>query len=248
MKKALKAALGISVIAVAAAGISFAVLKGNIRNLPEDFTVTAHTGCEKTEDNSLESISAAIKAGADITEFDLRFDGDGKAILSHDEGAENPVTLDEAFSLVATDDKLMVNVDVKTADNMKEVYILSEKYGITDRIFYTGIEEEKVETVKKETPEIPYYLNFAPDILKKSDDEYISSLIELVKEKGAVGLNVNYRRCSKKLVEKFRSEGLKVSVWTANDALSMALCLNMTPDNITTRYPSLLIKVIDLFR
>ncbi len=235
-------------VAVAVADISFATLKKSIRNLPESFTVTAHTGCEKTKDNSLESISAAINAGADITEFDLRFDINGKAILSHDEGAENPVTLDEAFALVATDSKLRVNVDVKTADNMKAVYLLSEKYGITDRIFYTGIEEEKVETVKTQTPKISYYLNYSPDFLKKSNDEYISSLIELVKETGAVGLNVNYRKCSKKLIDAFRKEGLKVSVWTANDIASMVICLNMTPDNITTRYPETLKKLIDFFR
>lgn len=248
MKKGFKVALGISAVAVAVAGINLAVLKNSVKNLPEDFTVTAHTGCEKTGDNSLESISAAIKAGADIAEFDLRFDESGKAILSHDEGEENPVTLDEAFSLVAVDGKLTVNVDVKTTDNLKEVYVLSEKYGISERIFYTGIEEEKVETVKTETPELSYYLNYAPDISKKNDDEYIKSLIDLVKEKGAVGLNVNYLKCSKKLVQKFRNEGLKVSVWTANDALSMAFCLNMTPDNITTRYPSVLNKIIDFLR
>ena len=248
MKKSHKAILGIYAVAAAGAGINFAVLKNSVKNLPVDFTVTAHTGCEKSKDNSLESISAAINAGAQITEFDLRFDGDGKAILSHDDGAENPVTLDEAFALVAVDDKLMVNVDVKTTDNIKEVYLLSEKYGITNRIFYTGIEEAKVETVKTETPAISYYLNYAPDLSKKYDDEYIASLIELVKGAGAVGLNVNYLKCSKKMVEAFRREGLKVSVWTAKEIFSMIICLNMMPDNITTRCPVLLNKLIDFLR
>lgn len=248
MKKSLKAVLGISVVAAAGAGINLAVLKNSIRNLPEGFTVTAHTGCEKTKDNSLESISAAIKAGAQIAELDLRFDGEGKAILSHDDGAENPVTLDEAFSLAAVDHKLMINVDVKATDNMKEVYRLSEKHGITDRIFYTGIEEVKVEAVKTETPEISYYLNCAPEPSKKNDGEYIASLVGLVKETGAVGLNVNYLKCSKKMVEAFRREGLKVSVWTANGLSSMIICLNMMPDNITTRCPGLLNKLIDFLR
>lgn len=221
----------------------YSILK-NSEKLSENFTVTAHTGCHKTADNSLESIERAISSGADVTEFDLRFSSDGRGILAHDEGTENPVTLDEAFVLIATDSKIRVNVDCKTTDNLKEVYLLSEKYGITDRIFYTGIEEKDVEAVKEQTPEIAYYLNYSADIRKKSNEEYIKELISLVKEKGAAGLNISFTQCSKKMVEMFRKEGLLVSVWTANNEAEMLMCLSMLPDNITTRYPETLLELI----
>ncbi len=212
--------------------------------LPRGFTVTAHTGCEETADNSLESIRAGANAGADIVEFDLRFDESGKGILSHDEGKENPVTLEEAFSTVASFQGLKVNVDCKTTDNLKDVYRLSEKYGITDRIFYTGIEEKDVDAAKTQTPQISYFLNYKVKVFKKKNGKYISSLISLVKEKGAVGINLKHTQCSKKLVEMFREEGLFVSVWTANNPRIMKKCLSFAPDNITTRYPSTLIKLI----
>ena len=216
-----------------------------MKKLPKNFTVTAHTGCEGTADNSLEAIKAGAKAGADIVEFDLRFDKDGNGILSHDETEGKAVTLEEAFELVASFDKLKVNVDCKTTDNLKEVYRLSEKYGITHRIFYTGIEVKDVEEAKLQTTQISYFLNYKVKGFKKKNVKYIRSLISLVKEKGASGLNIRYSQCSKKMVDMFREEGLFVSVWTANSPRVMKKCLSFAPDNITTRYPSALIEIIN---
>ncbi len=216
-----------------------------MKKLPTNFTVTAHTGCEGTKDNSLEAIKKGADSGADIIEFDLRFDKEGKGILSHDETEGKAVTLEEAFELVASFDKLKVNVDCKTTDNLAEVYRLSEKYGITDRIFYTGIEVKDVEAARLQTPQISYFLNYKVKGLKKRNVKYIRSLISLTKEKGALGLNIRYSQCSKKMVDMFREEGLSVSVWTANSPRVMKKCLSFAPDNITTRYPSELIEIIN---
>ena len=49
--------------------------------LPEGFTVTAHTGCEGADDNTLESISRGAVAGADIVEIDLHFLPDNTPVL-----------------------------------------------------------------------------------------------------------------------------------------------------------------------
>ena len=65
-------------------------------NLPENFTYTAHTGCVKTADNSLEAIEEGAKHGADIIEFDLNFLPDGTPVLSHDKPKGNEITLDLA--------------------------------------------------------------------------------------------------------------------------------------------------------
>lgn len=231
--------------AVAGTGLVFAELKKKAGQLPSDFTVTAHTGSEKTEDNSLESIRAAVEAGADIAEIDLRFDCEGVPVLSHDECPENPVTLAEAFSLIAGEEKIRVNVDVKTTDNMREVYRLSEHYGITDRCFYTGVEESDTLKVKSETPEIPYYLNCPAVKAKKNDGQYIATLIDLAESCGAIGINMHYSGMSKKMSDAIRSRGLKVSLWTANDIRAMLECICLTPDNITTRYPVALRKLIN---
>ena len=235
-------ALGVAVMS----GAEYLTAKKGAENLPQGFTVTAHTGCEGAEDNSLEAISRGVEAGADIVEFDLRFDSEGKGILSHDEdGNEAAVALEEALRLVSSYEGLRVNVDCKTTDNLKEVYRIGEELGITDRLFYTGIELEDVAAVRSQTPQIPYFLNYKVKKLKKNDEEYISSLVALVKENGALGLNIKYNQCSKRLVEIFHREGLQVSVWTANNTRVMLRCLSFKPDNITTRYPSELKKIIN---
>ncbi len=46
--------------------------------------VTAHTGCEGTAENSLDSIVAGVEAGADAVEIDVRATADGVGVLLHD--------------------------------------------------------------------------------------------------------------------------------------------------------------------
>ena len=121
--------------------ISNYLFQRNLRNavLPEGFTLTAHTGCEGTKDNSLDAITLGFGYGAQIVEFDLNFNSNGIAVLSHNEPKGNEPTLDEAFALVSGYKGLRVNVDVKNTLDLKQVTDLAEKHGILDRIFYTGL-------------------------------------------------------------------------------------------------------------
>ena len=214
--------------------------------LPGGFTLTAHTGCEGTKDNSLEAIKKGYASGAEIVEFDLNFTPDGKAVLSHDEADGKCVTLDDAFALVTELPELRVNVDCKSVVNLKEVVGLAEKHGISGRFFYTGIFEKDVAAVREQTPQITYWLNFDVNRFKNSNEKYLLSLAQKVRELGAAGLNINHKKCSKKLVEVFHREGLLVSVWTVNEKRHMLRALKLGVDNITTREPFELKKVVEL--
>ena len=210
-------------------------------SLPQGFTVTAHTGCEGTADNSLDSIRAGAAAGADIVEIDLHFLPDGTPVLKHDspkEDEENTLpTLDSAFELLSSLDVKM-NIDVKSTANIPAVVTLAEKHGVTKKIFFTGVDEKFAPEVKCGAPAIPYYLNVKIDKKKNTDPAYLFSLVEKVKNCGAVGINTKYTSCSKELVEAFRNEGLPVSIWTAKTKSQMYRCLSLAPDNVTTRKPS----------
>lgn len=225
----------------------FSFIKKPTFTLPHGFTVTAHTGCEGTPDNSLDSIRAGVAAGADIVEIDLHFLPDGTPVLKHDaptaSEADTLPTLDSAFELLSSLDVKM-NVDVKSTANMPSVVSLAEKHGVTDKIFFTGVDEEFAPAVKSGAPTIPYYLNVKVDKKKNADPAYLSSLVQKVKSCGAVGINTKFTNCSKKLVDAFRSEGLPVSIWTAKTKSQMYHCLSLEPDNITTRKPSVLRKII----
>lgn len=206
-------------------------------------TITAHTGCEGTKDNSLDAIRKGYDCKADIVEFDINYLSDGTPVLSHDAPEGECPTLDEAFALVSTLDGLKVNVDLKSVSNVKEVYALAVKHGIADRIFYTGVEEKDVEIVKVATPQVEYYLNTKVSRLRKRSKKYLTALAERVESSGAVGINMRYKYLTNELLEVFSQKALLVSVWTVNSEAALKKVFALAPDNITTRIPSVAAKV-----
>ena len=226
--------------------ISTVVKETVIRRLPEGFTVTAHTGCEGTKDNSLESITKGAEAGADIVEIDLHFLDDGTPVLSHNkpDGKTELPTFESALQALCELD-IRMNIDVKATDNMAEVYSLIKNYNLLEKVFFTGIEEIKVPVINSAAPGIPYFLNVDVDKKKNTDFDYLNSLVEKVRECGAIGINMKFTGCSDELVRFFRSEGLLVSLWTANKKKNMLSCIRLKPDNITTRKPSVLKSIIN---
>ena len=247
MKKCTKIIFGTAIVAatglaVAAGYITYVKSKDAV--IPQGFTVTAHTGCEDTADNSLEAIKKGYESGADIVEFDVHFNSKGEPVLDHDYAADDSVKLKDAFDLVAECGGLHVNVDCKTVDNLKAIVETAEECGVKDRIFYTGIQVKDVKTVKADTPEIKYYLNTKIDKIRKNDEHYIRSLVTLTKAVDALGLNIHFSEASEKMIKIFHQEGLEVSLWTVNKELDMHKVLAMGCDNITTRQPSKLIEII----
>ena len=216
--------------------------------LPERFTLTAHTGCEGTKDNSLDSIVVAFVSGADIVEFDLFFDENGVPVLSHDEPKGSEPTLEDAFKMLSVYKKLGINIDIKRTDDLSRVVCLAEKYELKDRIFFTGVVDEFVEAVKQGAPEISYFLNKDIDFLRKNDDDYINELIAEVISCGARGLNIRYTNCTAKLVEKCHENNLEVSVWTVNNKFDMKKVLMLGVDNVTTRKPKAYNEIISSVR
>lgn len=243
--------IAVCVVAVAVIGVLAIMLneqkqlddlKSIPLTLPDGFTYTAHTGCMGTDDNSLASIEAGVLNGAGIVEFDLNFNESGEPVLAHDSPKGNEVTLDEAFKKVSEYENLKVNVDVKSVAYLEKVRPLAEKYGVADRIFFTGIFAQTVEAAK--ATGIDYYLNVDVEPEKKHTEEYLYSLVEKVKNAGAIGINFNKDNASKELVDIFHENGLLVSIWTVDKEKDMYEILSFAPDNITTRYPDRLKKIL----
>lgn len=207
------------------------------------FTITAHTGCEKTPDNTIEAVKKAFESGADIFEVDVNFDKNGTPVLSHDKPVGKEPQLCEVFELMEENKDILCNLDIKATDNLKAVYDLAEKYNVCERVFYTGINEGFVDAAKRDTPEMPYYLNLSVERPKKQTDEYMLSIVNKVINSGAIGINCNFRNVTPHLVETFHQNKLLVSVWTVNKKRKMFRMMKMNPDNITTRKPVLLRKI-----
>lgn len=211
--------------------------------LPTGFIYTAHTGCVDTADNSLESIEKGAENGAKVVEFDLNFTADKKAVLSHDDPKGGEVTLEQAFKKLSEYETLGANVDVKSTANLAEVQALAEKYDLIDRIFYTGVTLEDVETVRRDSPYIRYFLNV--NINKgKNKADYIASLVKTVSDSGAIGVNFSKKYATAEIVKAFHNAGLLVSIWTADSDYDIYRILSLSPDNITTRRPDKLKRMV----
>lgn len=213
--------------------------------LPVGFTYTAHTGCVDTAENSLESIIKGAESGAKIVEFDLNFTLDNIPVLSHDEPKGGEITLEEAFKKLAEYETLQANVDIKSTANLAEVQSLAEKYELLNRIFYTGVFPEYLESVKNDSPKIRYYLNVNIEQSKRKDADYIAELVKTVSESGAIGINFSKDNATKEIVDAFHEAGLLVSIWTADSDYDIYRVLSLSPDNITTRRPDKLKQIIN---
>ncbi|MCH5190611.1 MAG: glycerophosphodiester phosphodiesterase [Oscillospiraceae bacterium] len=248
-----KIIIAVSAVLAAAAGTGLFVGISSLKTychrktpltLPDGFTVTAHTGCMETEENSLESIKTGAQSGARIVEFDLYFTKDLTPVLSHGEPVGGEITLDEALKYLSTFADIRANIDIKRTDALDKVFELVNEYGLSDRVFFTGVNEDFVDAVKASCPNIEYYLNIDVDKKRSQDGEYIAYLIENTENAGAVGINLNQNGVSKELVKAFHGNGLLVSVWTVDKERDMHKILELSPDNITTREPGLLCEII----
>ena len=254
IKKIIIGVITILIIALVITVVFFRVRKSKMNDyknaqftLPRDFTNTAHTGCMDTKENSLESIKKGVENGASIVEFDLYFNEKGEPVLAHDEPVGGEVTLDEAFEYISKIPDVKVNVDIKTCDALEKVYPTAQKYNMDGRIFYTGVKDEFVESVRQDSPQVKYFLNVDVEKSKNTDKEYLMSLVEKVKNAGAIGINFNYKNASNELVKVFHENGLLVSIWTVDSEFNMYKILSFQPDNITTRHPDKLSEIVKDF-
>lgn len=211
------------------------------RPLSGSITVTAHSGCMELADNSLEAMEAGVRAGAQIVEIDLNYSADGTPVLSHDapNEEESYVTLEEAFGFLNEHTGVLANVDVKNTEFLEKVTLLAAQTGVSDRIFFTGVEEKDVPIVREKCPGIPYYLNVGV-----SEDTDLRALAEKTVDLGAVGINIYYKNASLELIRLFHRQKIPVSVWTVNEAKSVIGLALLGADNITTRRPDFVCSVI----
>lgn len=216
--------------------------------MPAKFTVTARTGCQGSALNTLDSIKKGIESGADIIEFDLRFDENGEPVLSRDAQSKDAVhlkdALKDALTLISEHKNIKANINVKDTSNLALVSRYAEECGTIRQVFFTGISAKDVSAAERIYPMIPYYINYTVNTNGSNDMAYISHVIEIVENCGAIGINMNYKGASKELVESFHNEGLLVSLRTVNSKIKLCKVLRLSPNNITTEHPKRLLALL----
>ncbi len=104
--------------------------------------ITAHSGCEDTEIDSLESVEAAAACGVDAIEIDVRADSKGVLRISHNEVSQQEydekLTLRSVLETVRPTN-LAVNFDIKEQQALYKTLDEAEAMGFErERLIFSG--------------------------------------------------------------------------------------------------------------
>jgi glycerophosphoryl diester phosphodiesterase len=204
-------------------------------------TITAHTGCDGTAENTVESALRGLELGADLVEVDVRADPDGVLYLGHDElapGSARVATFQElAASIAPTGGR--INLDLKEDRAALLVGGAVRAAGLALRVVVTGCGIDRVRIVRETSPWLPVYLNTR---LERRGPG-IDAECRIAAEAGCCGLNLEHALCSPFVARAAHERGLLVSVWTVAPGDGFERFVDMGVDNITTRHVAALVAL-----
>ena len=209
--------------------------------------ITAHSGSDATADNSMEFVRYALGTSADALEIDVRRDGDGGLIISHDETGEKAVTLKEVFCEVKKVPDMRMNCDLKEYGLEEEVYRLLQTCGLPgERILFSGSVRPWNIPEDAAWKQIEVYWNVEeciPDIYvcKEGEErnritaETARYLADKCARYGISVININEKYLNQTLTDIMNEHQIGISAWTVNDPERIRRLLQLGVHNITTR-------------
>lgn len=228
--------------------------------------ITAHSGCENTPLNSLESVLKGIEVGSDAVEIDIRSSHDKKPVLSHDpfmivDGSNHTIgehtysslqsdlttaqislpTIEEVLEIIATSSTIL-NIDMKDITSIDYVYKAVKQFNLLDQVVISGCDFLWAQEVTSAYRDVRVLLNSYYDESVNEDNypTYAALLEQQAHALGACALNIDYRMCHEILVDYARKRFMPISVWTVDEVDVMKQMIDLGVDGITTYHPSLL--------
>lgn len=205
--------------------------------------ITAHSGCDGTEDNSLEFVTYAIASGADFLEVDVRKNHAGNLFLSHDEAEGEGVGLCEVFALLKQSPKIKINCDLKLKDLELPVYQLAKEFEVERQLIYSGeVSLKQLRKKEKEFPEAEIYLNIENlfqevhwEPGRNPEPKMLKEILVQAKSYPITCINMEYHLFTEEVMEVLAQIGLGGSAWTVNEPEDIRWLLKKDITNITTR-------------
>lgn len=218
--------------------------------------VVAHRGgAGSWTENTLSAFANAPTSGADAIELDARSTKDGVQVVHHDatftvDGKKYTIkklkwaqlhqlkpsvcTLDEALAAVAAGG-LDVNLELKDTANAKSCVAAIKKHGLEKRVMYISFLPKQLAQVKKLSPSAPLGLCF------HETPKDLSATLSSLKLK-YVFQDKAYLTADS--LKGWQNSGLKVGVWTVNDAEAIRNWLALGVDYITSDYPARVTEIL----
>jgi glycerophosphoryl diester phosphodiesterase len=216
--------------------------------------IIGHRGASAVAlENTMAAFEAAIAAGADGIEFDVRLSRDGVPVIIHDDTLYRTVglrkrvadltaeqlravdvpSLRELFELMAQN-SLLLYLEIKaSASELPELCCrLVHEFSLADRVIVECFDL----TVLRRIEGIPTAALFEPRIYK---DRFI---VDRTLEVRASVLALHHRLAKQSLIEKAKLAGLRVVVWTVDDTAWLARARSMGVEALITNDPARMLK------
>lgn len=221
--------------------------------------VVAHRGANKiAPENTLKSFKKAIELGADMIELDVRATKDREIVVIHDadisrtsngrglvrmytlnelrkydfgEGEVIP-TLTEVLELAR--DKILVNIELKEPDIVKEVVEIIKKAEMIDQVIVSSFIHPALLVIKKLDPRIRTAILFGC---------YPVNLVGLASDALANFINPYFEAVDENMVKVAHEAKLGVMPWTVDDENHMKRLIKLGVDAIITNDVEKLLRV-----
>ena len=237
------------------------------RNIVESVAVTAHRGSSaRAPENTMSAVRQAIADGADFAEIDVQTTADGEIVLFHDGDlmrmagdsrrlkdltlaqvkevdvgkkfsqkftGERIPTLAEVIDLARG--KIRLNIELKynwPDPNLagKVVDLVSREAFLTNCII-TSLDAAALAEVQGLAPELTV-------------GQIVTASVGNVTRLPGQILSVNKRAANRRFIQRARSAGKEVHVWTLNQASDMLVMIERGAHNLITDHPDVAIRLL----
>jgi glycerophosphoryl diester phosphodiesterase len=209
--------------------------------------IVAHRGASReAPENTLDAFAAAVRAGADMIELDVRATGDGRLVVHHDaclndrplkamtfrsikRRAPRVPLLEEVLRLLAG--RIRLDVELKEKGVETAVVDLCRHHLPAGTYILSSFLPQALKTCRRLDPDIPLGL-----ITRRDGPKGLTLCVE----QGWPWLMLEDALATRALLERCRRVGVAVLVWTVNDPRRMkALLGRKALGGIVTDLPAL---------
>ncbi|MCI1306282.1 MAG: glycerophosphodiester phosphodiesterase [Lachnospiraceae bacterium] len=218
--------------------------------------ITAHSGADHTEENSIDFVRYALASGIGALEVDVRMEPETRLLtLGHDHVTKDSALLSEAFRLIAQKPSVRVNCDLKEHGIEEAVFNLAKEYRLEDRLIYSGSfgvgALDQFPEIRKHARVFLNIEEYVPNLYEtlKKDPSKIRDAAGMISsvctEHGIGTVNTYYELAVPEFQKILADAGIGVSVWTVNDEKAIRSFLDRGVTNITTRNLTGALHVLD---
>ena len=199
------------------------------------------------------AFEAAVAAGADGIEFDVRLSRDRVPVVIHDDTlyrtcgvrrrvadmASNELSrfdvpdLAQVFELFESND-LILYLEMKEVEVAEECCRLIEQYRLKDRVVFECFEHSALKTVKDIDPSFKIAPLFQPPA---------SFILKRALALRADEIALHHRLATKSITEHAQQAGLKVVVWTVDDPAWIERARALQVHALITNDPAALVQL-----